>query len=181
MIASILGKLFASPLGWRVIHARSNRTPPHRHLHDLDGSLYMGRWRIIDEGTRAGRILERLTGYASVRLHLIMRADHDRELHNHPFRYRTFVLRGFYGERYANGLFAAEKHRILTPGDTATGSDTHFHRITAVSEGGVWTLFCMSRNQGEWGFNVGGKFMNSVRYLARKGYGRTQIEEAQTP
>lgn len=153
---------------------------PHRHLHDKDGSLYMGRWHVIDEDTLAGRILELLTGYASARMHLIMRADHDRELHNHPFDYRTFIVRGWYHEVEQFGLYGAPVRAHHVAGDTATGSADKFHRISEVSDGGVMTLFFMTRNRGEWGFNVDSHFVNSTRYLLRNGYTRTQVEEVQT-
>jgi hypothetical protein len=93
----LFGAAVSSRPGAALLKRYAFRTPL-RHLHDLDGGLYMGRWAVINEGTLGSRILERLTGYSSVRLHKIMRPDHDRDLHNHPFTYRTFVVRGFYVE-----------------------------------------------------------------------------------
>lgn len=179
MLAKLIAKALATQLGMRLIGVRIAAMPPHHDLHDADGTLYMGRWRVVDEDTRAGWWLERLTGYASIRLHRIMRPDHDRDLHNHPFAYRTFILRGFYTETYADGLDGAPCGRGLLRGDTATGSPRHYHRIDAVSEGGVWTLFCMTRNTDKWGFAVGGRFVEATRYLLRHGYSRTHIKEVQ--
>src|SRR5690606_23076235 len=101
---------------------------------------------------------------SSVRLHLIMRPDHDRDLHNHPFEYRTFVLSGYYAEDYqSRDVWTDENFPRLVPeirtrtafaGDTLTSYSTlGFHRIRQVSPGGVMTLFFMTDNWGEWGFD----------------------------
>lgn len=199
---SRLGALLAA--AFPIIRAVSARTP-HHHLKDLDGSLYMGRWRVIDEGTWAGRMLEKYTGYSSIRLHHINRADHDRDLHSHPFEYRSFILKGFYSERFQDGVEFTRKdasgfnvfpsregeatmvpesrcrikgYRTLFRGNTVTGGSDKFHRIMQVSEGGVWTLFCMTKNKGAWGFNVDGRLVDSTRYLLRKGYDRESVREA---
>lgn len=179
----LFGAALASRLGFFLLTTYAFRTP-HRHLRDLDGSLYMGRWRVVDEGTLAGRLLEKLTGYASVRLHRIMRADHDRDLHNHPFDYRTFVVKGAYAEVFEEPSehspeWRAHGYRWIHAGGTETGNQDKYHRIDVVPKRGVWTLFFMTRNTGGWGFNVDGQHVDSTRYLLRKGYTRTHVEEVQ--
>ncbi len=156
--------------------------PPHVHLFDLDGSMYMGRWSVVDEfvrvngkdtqtRTRASRVLEWATGYTSIRLHWIRRADHDRDMHNHPFNYRTFILKGFYAEEYDTG-HGINGYRWVHRGQSATGSEDKFHRIDIVPTEGVWTLFCMTRNMNHWGFNHEGTFIKSTRYFRMRGYGK---------
>jgi hypothetical protein len=176
----LLGAAVSSALGGKLLTQYASRTP-HKHLHDIDGSLYMGRWRVVDEGTVGGKLLEFFTGYRSARLHHIMRPDHDRDLHSHPFSYRTFVVAGYYEESYQTGLYGTPFYRRIGEGESGTGSSTKFHCIRKVSGGGVLTLFFMTRNKGTWGFNVGGKFVESTRYLLRKGYRREQVQEVQTP
>jgi hypothetical protein len=173
------GRAMSSTLGFAIIKAYAFRTP-HHHLKDLDGSDYMNRWRIVDEGTIGGRILEALTGYSSIRLHHICRPDQDRDLHNHPFEYRTFILRGHYSEVYQepntiNGEMTEQGHRWVHTGGTATGGPGKRHRIDLVSNGGVWTFFMMSRNTERWGFFVNNKFVESTRYFIRRGYSRETI------
>lgn len=153
-------------IGPRAIRAVSTEA---RHLYDRDGTRYMRRWNVISEGGRASRVLEKLTGYASIRLHHITREDHDRDLHNHPFSYRTFVLHGFYTEevkRRQSRVTLRETHE----GCTSTLGPLQFHRVTEVGPGGVWTLFCMTRNTGRWGFLKDGRFVPSTTYL--KGFPR---------
>lgn len=177
----LIGKAVSQPLAFAILKAYAFRTP-HAHLYDLDGSLYMGRWRVVDEGTLGGRILRAVTGYCSIRLHHINREDHDRDLHNHPFNYRTFICKGYYSEVYEDGegVFADDGNRFIHQGQSATGGPNKFHRISLVSVGGVWTLFCMTKNTDHWGFKVKGKLVDSVRYFLRNGYTKETIRSAQT-
>jgi hypothetical protein len=55
------------------------------------GSTYMRRWRILH------------TKWFGVRIHNILRSDYDRELHDHPFTFITFILRGGYFEHTIDG------------------------------------------------------------------------------
>jgi hypothetical protein len=162
---------------------------PHVHLFDLDGSMYMGRWSVVDEfkrandrdtteRTRASKVLEWATGYTAIRLHWIRRADHDRDMHNHPFNYRSFVLKGCYAEEYDEpGMHDSRLlgYRWVHRGGTVTGSEDKFHRIDLVPSEGVWTLFCMTRNTNKWGFNHEGTFIRSARYFRMRGYGKRHI------
>lgn len=205
LIHKLIGKLVSSRIGFSLIKSYAFRTP-HAHIHDQDGSLYMGRWRIVDEGTLGGKILHALTGFKSIRLHHICRPDHDRDLHNHPFSYRTFILRGWYSEEFKDGVqiayrspdgffripksmggvtltpFSTWLHqgmRFIRSGETAVGARDKFHRITTLSDGGVWTLFCMTENHDKWGFHVDHKFVDSTRYLLRNGYPKESIRGVQ--
>jgi hypothetical protein len=173
----LFGAAVSSRPGAALLKRYAFRTPL-RHLHDLDGGLYMGRWAVINEGTLGSRILERLTGYSSVRLHKIMRPDHDRDLHNHPFTYRTFVVRGFYVEERQVGVVTQGRvpHVVFNhAGSTTRMTPQHFHRISDATRDGVWTLFFMTRNRATrfstgWGFSVYDRFIPSDLYLLRKGY-----------
>lgn len=163
----------------RALPVIQHYAKPHVHLFDLDGSMYMGRWSVVDEfvrkndrdtqvRTRASLVLEAITGYSSIRLHWIRRADHDRDLHNHPFNYRTFVLQGSYAEEFDTPIGCG--YRWVHRGQSATGSAEKFHRIDVVPSEGVWTLFCMTRNTNQWGFSHEGVFIKSARYFRMKGY-----------
>ena len=197
----IIGSIVSSSLGFALLKRYAFRTP-HAHLYDKDsGEMYMGRWRVVDEVTNqtgyydcalewhevvqkrklSSRILEALTGYSSIRLHHINRKDHDRDLHSHPFDYRTFVCKGFYAEVFDDLVVKASRdtntmcrlgphgRRVIFAGDTQTGTGQKFHRISEVSPGGVWTLFCMTRNSNDWGFLVDDQFVLSRDYFALKG------------
>ena len=168
IIHYLVGKALSSRPGFAAVQAYAFRTP-HKHLVGSDGSLYMGRWHVVDEGTLGGRLLKLFTGYESVRLHWIRRPDHDRHLHNHPFNYRTFVLKGLYSEIVeGQDQEPVEFNRFVYTGQTATGSGSKFHRIDQISQGGVWTLFFMTKNKDAWGFKVDNKFVERGEYFRRR-------------
>lgn len=183
VIPRMIGRALAAPGVLRVLRAC---VKPHVHLHNLSGEMYMGRWSVIDEfhregmkdtdrRTRASKVLEFLTGYASIRLHWIRKPDAGRELHNHPFKYRTFVMKGRYFEEYAdseNLIAGTRSYQFLPTGSTSTSDQIRLHRIAIVPEEGVWTLFCMTRNNNLWGFAVDGVFIRSGRYFLQQGYGK---------
>ena len=123
---------------------------------------YMLRYRVVDTGTWQSAALKALTlgKYDHCRLHVIMQPDVDRELHNHPFNYRTFILDGWYREERPGG-----KRNVLT-GNTVTGAG--YHRIALVPPDGVTTLFFMGKDRGEWGFMVDGKHVTSREFFATK-------------
>lgn len=93
-----------------------------------------------------------------VMLHHIHRPDHDREMHNHPWKKAySFLLTGSYTEeRLAQDLlpFVMEREyhqvrwfNILHKED--------FHKITSI-QGPLWTLFIVGNHQNtngvDWGF-----------------------------
>lgn len=51
-----------------------------------NGSLYLRRWRLIQ------------TPYAAIYLHKIVRPDSDPFVHDHPWSFISFVLKGAYAE-----------------------------------------------------------------------------------
>ncbi len=155
--------------------------PSAGHLHNLDGSLYMGRWWIVAPDTASSKFLRFISRgrYETIRLHHINRGDEDRELHSHPFDYSTFILKGFYYEekledgRYVPGVPSSIS---TTSRRMEAGMIGHmvssFHRVAAVAEGGVWTMFWMGPNNGKWGFLMpDGRYLDRRAYFRHKGYG----------
>jgi hypothetical protein len=110
------------------------------HIFDPNGSLYMGRWWVFKEHA--------WSPYAA-RLHLIAREDQDRDLHDHPYAYRTIILQGGY---WWIDLFGGRWH--IEVGQTEKQAAEHFHKIVEVTEGGVWTLFIYrhKKKSNPWGF-----------------------------
>ena len=148
-----------------------------RHLYGADGSIYMHRWNVVGEfkldaqgkdilGTRsvASRVLSAVTGgrYHAIRLHCIVNADRDRDLHNHPFDFDSLILAGWYFENVIDGF------KINMEGYWNHGRAGTFHRIAVVPAGGVWTLFFMTKNSNDWGFLVDGEFVKSTTYLQQR-------------
>lgn len=168
---------------------------PHTHLYDTlaqpeagehTSPLYMGRWRVVDEYTReiqpgggyrytdkrtlGSRLLELVSGYRSCRLHYIARPDHDRELHNHPFRYRTFILANWYKAivRDESYIHPCEYYVKVCEGESDSMGPEDWHRIAEMHPAGVWTLFFMTDNTEGWGFLTKDGYVESREYFRRK-------------
>lgn len=134
------------------IIARAQRTP---YWH-LEG--YMDRWWFLnpypnrsDDPDTRNRLMRALP---SIRVHHILRADLDRNLHDHPWNARTIILRGAYVEKRLVPFLGQKIEKLFNRnvGDTATLKFREFHTIALVSPGGVWTLFLTWKYQGTWGF-----------------------------
>lgn len=139
---------------------------PYFHIAGEDG-LYMRRWWLMPRWTlkedEQGHLMPKAWMPFSVRVHHICRPDHDRDLHDHPFNYRTVILRGWYVEENVFGDVAARPQ-----GMTVSATANTFHRIAEVSPGGVWTLFFMGRRTNTWGFLVDGRKVHWRQYLGVK-------------
>lgn len=130
--------------------ALGKRTP-YSHLYHGDGSAYMLRFWLIAPSWWT-------LGWA-VRLHFIATADDDRHLHDHPFSFLSIVLRGWYVElrpverdpRFVKGAEPCYMTQ-RKPGDIAWRPCFQRHRISHVSQGGVWTLVITTPARQPWGF-----------------------------
>jgi hypothetical protein len=114
----------------------------------VGGSLYMRRW-----------IFLLWRGGPAIRVHHILRPDGDRALHDHPFTFLSIILRGIYLEErpaaQANWLHLvkATPERVETVRSLYNFARAEqLHRISMISEGGVWTLVFAGPKRRHWGF-----------------------------
>lgn len=96
-------------------------------------------------------------GPLQARLHHILAEDPGRNLHNHPWPFRTFILRGWYVEN---------RHQpyIRRAGETYRMGPNEYHRISDLAPDGAWTLFVTFGKRAPWGFKVGGQFVPHEEY-----------------
>jgi hypothetical protein len=180
MIMKALAKLFARPTIRDWIIDKAMKTP-YYHIMSPDGvELYMARYWLFNEVKMVKGKGRRKYPFIpfSIRVHRIRVPDVDRDLHDHPWNARTFILSGWYHEtrrverdpidgyenwadRYTTGQFSRDT------GTTATLQYGEYHRITKVSAFECWTMFVMGRFQGDWGFLVNGRKVPRWRYQAR--------------
>lgn len=141
-------------LDWLInlILRRAMRTP----YYDLPG--YMERWWLFNSWERPGY----KQWLPTIRIHHILRADADRHLHNHPWNAWTVILRGWYLEEREDGLHGRWRLNIAR----IRASD--FHRIVAVSEDGVWTMFISTQWRQVWGFKTENGFVPWREYLKKE-------------
>jgi len=120
-----------------------------KDITDGDDVLYLRRW-----------ILASLFGW-KLYLHRIVRADHDRCHHDHPWGFFGFILKGGYVEEipvHENGFSATDdvsnvKERIVKPRRFINRLSPKFtHRIKRLLNGDSWTLLIRTPTTRMWGF-----------------------------
>ena len=98
--------------------------------------------------------------HGSLYVHHHLRPDADRDVHDHPWWFCTFVLRGGYVEE-----FRPKRHKFDLVWRRAFGYSWHnrFHRMSLQSahkivyvKPNTWTLLVVSKKKQEWGFWVQG-------------------------
>lgn len=178
MFWNLIAKLLARPAVVDWLIRRAQRTP-YTHIV-TDGVLYMERYWLFNPYP-AESSGQKNWFPISIRLHHIVQPDQDRHLHDHPWNARTFILRGWYEEMRPTHnwdgrildaiepaglkLVSVNEYFERVAGETAALKFGEYHRITQISEGGVWTLFVTGKYRGTWGFLVDGVKVQWRKYL----------------
>ena len=144
----------------------------------IAGQLYMRRWRLVH------------TRWFGIRVHQIVRSD-NRDVHDHPFAFVSFILRGGYYENRPVHTRAFLEWRIayrkeLEPGDLDTtarwcGPGTlvfrrarDLHRLDLKCEQGggderpCWTLVFRGPTEHDWGFMPPTGWIGADEYKAQR-------------
>ena len=125
-------------------------------VHPEANELYMRRWKLFDHPAIGG-----------IYVHNILLGDQDRHLHDHPFNFTSFILRGSYTEvrRIKLGALWGLATPVIRKA-FSVNRVTHFtyHRIADVSPN-TWTLVFHGPRTKKWGFSVNGKFVEHTEYL----------------
>lgn len=170
----LIAKILSIPFIVNLLIKRATKTP---YLHIVkQGNLYMARYWLLNPYSRStGKPRFKWFPW-SMRLHFIMRPDDDCHMHDHPWNARTFILRGGYREVRPdwNGALKTFERNA---GDTAKLNFGEFHKITAISPGGVTTLFISGPYRGIWGYLVNGGKVDWRTYLAEQDPGYLKSDE----
>lgn len=125
-------------IDWLIALAKRR---PYVHLNG-----YMERWWLIPYNR---------TGFA-VRMHHILRSDHDRAFHDHPWWYLTIILRGGYTEVRPvydrSGIYLGPTQRWYGPGSVIIRPARSWHRLEVPPGETAWTLFLTGPKRQGWGF-----------------------------
>lgn len=97
---------------------------------------YIRRWWVIPRNRSLNQYL-----------HLTLRSDDDRALHDHPWRNTSFIIAGGYTEITPDGSFERR------PGDLVEREATAAHRRVIPDGGFCISLFATGPNIREWGFH----------------------------
>lgn len=107
-----------------------------------------------------------LFGY-SIRVHYWLRSDDKRYMHDHPWNFRTFVLKGYYWDvsKINNDIL---REKVTT---TAYRKATHQHYVEIPEPGVITLLFC-GRPKRNWGFWIPGRttLLRPLKYFHKYGH-----------
>jgi hypothetical protein len=109
---------------------------PHRDIK-VDDVLYLRRFYLTPRSWRW-----------RVFLHHIARPDPDRAVHDHPWPFRTLVLRGWYEELVPGFKRVLVIHKVRWGGRRPA---TYQHRVWKVAPS-TWTLVLAGKARRVWGF-----------------------------
>lgn len=120
--------------------------------------LYMKRWILV-------------TPWGDIRLHHIMKSDYDRHLHDHPWNFTSYILKGGYVEHLSGG------RKPLYYGAPATNRRKCWeaHRISLVPGQTAWTLVFTGRKFHDWGFHTENGFIPHKEYFQM--FGLTEMSD----
>jgi hypothetical protein len=102
---------------------------------DLDGYMRR-RWAFV-------------CPWFTARVHNILRSDHDRALHDHPFNYLTIILAGGYWEHLSDG-----SRTWYGPGSIRWAKANTLHRLELPEGKDAWSLFFTGQRIRKWGFQT---------------------------
>jgi len=129
----------------------------------------LGRHRVILDRQSQEPYLERYYVFLKDRklfpfnifVHKFLKSDPD-DLHDHPWGYFTFIIRGGYWEYTPEGKF------WRGPGHFRVCSANSLHRIEIEPGITAWTLFVPFAQKREWGFVKNGKWVQHEKYLKER-------------
>lgn len=86
-------------------------------------------------------------------VHNFHASDEDRELHNHPWQAKSFILAGGYIEEYRVGPPGSRivLQKVVSPFRFNKIGPDHFHRVDLI-EDDAWSLISVGDKSGSWGF-----------------------------
>ena len=124
---------------------------PVLEIKSKAGVLHFRRWRILS------------TPWFNIYLHGIYKADADKHLHDHPWDYRSLVLKGCFWEETIdhNGFWILNP---LAPGSFVKRKAEQFHKIRELCTPTVYTLFITGKPRRDWGYSVDGEWMQHDEY-----------------
>lgn len=126
------------PWAWRL-----------KRIPNCDGSAYLTRL-IILEWADGSKLM----------LHKFHSSDHDRDLHDHPWAFKTFILWRGYIEHHAGGS------RRRYPGMLLQRPAQWRHRVELIKGKPAWTLVFTGPKVREWGYHTPAGWVSHTEWWA---------------
>jgi hypothetical protein len=117
--------------------------------------------RVITDGTREPYLVRYIvvaTRWFRIYAHHILRSDIDRELHDHPGDFISFVLRGGYWEHSRSSV------KWYGPGSVIYRRAEYAHRLELKPGTTAWTFVLFGRTRRRWGFHTSKGWADSKAY-----------------
>lgn len=109
-----------------------------------------------------------------LRLHIIKGSDSARNFHNHPYNFKSLLIKGSYIEHTPDDC------RIYRRGQINSKTTEDWHRLT-LNKGHVWSLIWCGPRKQDWGFwsgIQGDPFISWREYSESKEQSRGEGPEA---
>lgn len=119
-----------------------------RHRIPRTGDVYLDRFTIVG------------TPLFSIKFHRIYRPDRQRDLHDHPWNFHSFIVKGYYLEILEGNSTPQERKWY------SYHKAEDFHRIERVSRSPIWTLVFCGKRRRDWGFKISetGEWVKAEEY-----------------
>ena len=143
---------------------------PCRHPGEDTDRLYLRRLRIVQ------------TPWFGVYLHEMHGPDADRDLHDHPWNFYTFILKGGYTEQWRKSGRDSpyENYSFYWPRWSGhVVNKLNAHRITGLLKVPTYTLVFVGRRTREWGFWTKSIFGNEHEFIKWDEYHEVHGEGSQ--
>lgn len=130
-----------------------NKRPPD-FIIGPESSPYLLRWWVIPRNR-----------FFNIYLHIILRSDDDRALHDHPWVNASFILNGCYQELTPCGLFERKC------GSLTLRFPTSAHRII-ITDKPAMSLFVTGPKVREWGFHCPSGWVHWEKFVNTTDHGQ---------
>lgn len=130
-----------------------------REIKSQAGRVVFRRWRAIN------------TRWFQVLIHAVYDHDRDHFMHDHPWNFLSFILKGGYMELYCdqNSIVST---RVASPFTfkrmQAAGE---YHKILRLLNGTSWSLVVTGKRERTWGYLTNQGWMNNEKYRRLKALG----------
>lgn len=111
----------------------------------------------------------------NIYIHNIKQSDLDLHMHDHPWHFISFILKGIYREDSKIFPNWKDKYIVLCPGDFIKHHAKDSHKLTLLTDE-VWTLVFTWGKKRLWGYHIDNDtWINHLQYRKLKNEGSLPI------